>query len=75
MGASGEDVLLSPKARAIFPYSVECKNQERLNLWKAWEQAEANAGSHEPLLIVKRNQRKPLAVMDAEKFIRRQHEN
>jgi len=75
MGASGEDVLLSPKARAIFPYSVECKNQERLNLWGAWEQAEANAGVHEPLLIVKRNQRKPLAVMDAEKFIRRQHEN
>ena len=74
MGASGEDVLLSPRARTIFPYSVECKNQERLNLWKAWEQAEANAGSHEPLLIVKRNKRKPLAVMDAEKFIRRQHE-
>lgn len=44
-------------------------------MWKAWEQAEANAGVHEPLLIVKRNQRKPLAVMDAEKFIRRQHEN
>ncbi len=28
MGASGEDVLLSPLARKKFPFSVECKNVE-----------------------------------------------
>ena len=68
-GAVGEDVMLSPKARAIFPYSIECKNVEKLNLWEAWKQAEANAGGYEPLLIIKRNRQKPLAVVDAEHFI------
>jgi len=38
-------------------------------LWKAWEQAEANAKGHQPLLIVKRNRHKALAVVDAEHFI------
>jgi hypothetical protein len=69
MGAGGEDVMLSPKARAIFPYSIECKNVEKLNLWESWKQAEANAGGYEPLLIIKRNRQKPLAVVDAEHFI------
>ena len=43
MGANGEDIMLSPYARSKFPYSVECKNQEKLNLWKAWEQTQGNA--------------------------------
>ena len=33
MGDSGEDILLSPKSRRLFPFSVECKNQEKLNIW------------------------------------------
>jgi len=32
MGAGGEDVLLSPKARKYFPFSIECKNQEKINV-------------------------------------------
>ena len=32
MGDSGEDILLSPAARKLFPFSVECKNQEKLNI-------------------------------------------
>jgi len=71
MGASGEDIMLSPHARSVFPYSVECKNQERISIWKAYEQAETNAGNHEPLLIIKRNKSKPLAVVDAYHFINR----
>ena len=27
MGAGGEDIMLSPTARAEFPFSIECKNQ------------------------------------------------
>jgi len=69
MGAGGEDVLLSPRARTIFPYSIECKNVERLNLWSAWNQAKANAKGHQPLLFVKRNRLEPLVVMDAKHFI------
>ena len=66
MGASGEDVLLSPKARELFPFSVECKNQEKLNIWSSLEQAEENANDHEPLLVFKRNRSKTYAVLRIE---------
>ena len=69
MGASGEDVMLSPRARVLFPYSVECKNVEKLNIWQAYKQASANSGDYEPIVFVKRNHHKPLAVVDAEHFI------
>jgi len=60
--------MLSPAARLLFPYSIECKNTETLNVWAAWKQACANAGEHEPLLIIKRNRAQPLAVVDAKHF-------
>ena len=66
----GEDVQLSPAARKHFPYSVECKNVEKLNVWAAYEQAEANSGDHEPILIMKKNRKKPLIVIDAEAFFK-----
>ena len=69
MGAGGEDLQLSPAARKKFPYSVECKNVEKLNVWGAYEQAEANSGNHEPLLIMKKNRKKPLVVIDLEAFV------
>ena len=68
MGVSGPDVQLSPRATEVFNFAVECKNQERLNLWEAWNQAEGNCGKREPVLIVKRNGSAPLAVIDAEYF-------
>ena len=71
MGCSGEDVLLSPKARGKFPFSVEAKNTERLNLHRAYSQCVENSKDlHEPLLIVKKNHTRPLAVVDAEWFIK-----
>ena len=69
MGAGGEDVQLSPAARRHFPFAVECKNVEKLNVWNAYEQAEANSGKHEPLLVMKKNRKKPLVVLDAEAFM------
>ena len=69
MGASGEDVMLSPRARVLFPYSVECKNVEKLNIWQAYKQASDNSGGYEPCVFFKRNHHKPLVVVDAEHFI------
>lgn len=68
-GCGGEDLQLSPAARRSFPYSVEAKNCERLNVWAAYEQAAANSGKHEPLLVMKKNRKKPLVVLDAEAFM------
>ena len=70
MGAGGEDIMLSPKARGVFPYSVECKNQESINVWKSYEQAENNSGNYEPVLVMKQNRRDPLVVIDAKHFVK-----
>lgn len=69
MGVSGEDIQLSPKARMLFPFSVEVKNVEKPRLWAYYEQAKANAGKWEPLLFIMKNRTQPVAVMDAKVFI------
>tara|TARA_R100000541_G_scaffold16235_1_gene25833 strand:+ start:9772 stop:10128 length:357 start_codon:yes stop_codon:yes gene_type:complete len=71
MGAGGEDVQLSPAARRLFPYSVECKAHKSFAFYKIMEQAAANSpkGS-EPLVIIKGDRKKPLAVVDAEHFFK-----
>lgn len=52
MGAAGEDVLLSAAARKKFPFSIECKNAERLNIWTALAQAASNAPAAATPLVV-----------------------
>lgn len=69
MGSQGEDVIMGKMTRQMFPYSVECKNVEKLNVWAAYEQADANSGNYEPILVMKKNRKKPLIVMDAEAFM------
>jgi hypothetical protein len=69
MGAGGEDLIMARAARAKFPHSIECKNVEKLNIWDAYEQASANCGDYQPLVIIKKNGKKPLALVDAEYFI------
>ena len=70
MGAGGEDLIMARDARQKFPFSVECKNVERLNVWDAYDQACDNSGDHEPILFMKKNRKKPLVVVDAEWFIK-----
>lgn len=62
-GATGEDLQMSPLARMCFPFSVECKNQETLNIWKALEQAKSNCGAHTPLLVFSRNRSEVYCAM------------
>jgi len=69
MGTGGEDIQLSPKAREKFPFSIECKNTESLNVWKMMEQAEANSKGHIPLGVFKRNGSKCYCVLDLNDFL------
>ena len=69
MGSGGEDIMMAKSAREKFPLSIECKNQQSLNVWKCYQQAEANCGEYEPVLFMKRNNQKPLVVVDAEFFV------
>ncbi len=70
MGAGGEDLIMARAAREKFPHSIECKNVEKLNVWEAYEQAKANCGDYEPIVVMKKNHKKPLIVVDAEYFIK-----
>lgn len=55
MGVSSEDIRLSEAAFKQFPFAVECKNTERLDLWKSIKQTEAQKRIGTPLLVFKRN--------------------
>jgi hypothetical protein len=69
MGSQGEDIIMGRESREKFPYSIECKNQEAVNVWKAYEQASENCKGYEPLVVIKRNRHKPLVLVDAEHFV------
>mgnify|MGYP000328676613 CR=1 FL=1 len=70
MGESGEDIKLSPAARKLIPYSFECKNQEKLSIWEALNQAAENSGDFPPVLIFKRNRSKTYAVIEVDEFLK-----
>ena len=69
MGAGGEDLIMARAAREKFPYSIECKNQEKVNIWESYSQAVENSKDYEPIVVVKRNNHKPLVLVDAEYFV------
>lgn len=70
MGTGGEDIQLSPAARMLFPFAVECKNTEKLAIWDALEQAEANSKGNTPLLVFKRNRSKVYACLELSELIK-----
>jgi len=75
MGASGEDLIMARAAREKFPYSIECKNTEKLNVWSAYEQASANKGNYEPIVVMRKNNKKALVIIDAEYFVNLHKDN
>jgi hypothetical protein len=69
MGAGGEDILLSSAARTAFPYSVECKNVEKIRIWEAIRQAEMNAAHHTPLVAFKKNNHEAWVAIPMDHFM------
>ena len=69
MGERGADVKLSVAGREAFPYAIEAKNTERLNIWAAIRQAERNADGLTPLVVIKRNRSKIWAVIEFERLL------
>lgn len=60
--------MLSPAARKLVPYQIECKNKARSQMHTWYSQA-ASHGKHEPLLIVKQDNDLVLAVVTLEHFL------
>ena len=69
MGAGGEDVQLSPAARKLMPYTIECKNMAKIAVYNYYEQAKTH-GKGEPLVVIKQNHSKPLVIVDADYFFK-----
>ncbi len=69
MGMSGEDIVLSPAAKKLIPYSFECKNKERLNIWQSIEQCEDNSNGSIPVVVIKRNRSKVYAIMEFDEWL------
>lgn len=86
MGAAGEDIQMSPAARWEYPFSIECKNVEKLNIYDALEQAHKNTpkrmtfdkrsmpvgvvNSWTPVVVFKRNNSKTYIALEFEEFLR-----
>ena len=51
--------ITSPK----LPFAIECKNSERFNLWKYWEQTTEQATYKKPLLVHSANHRPIMATL------------
>lgn len=70
MGAGGEDILLSPMARSLFPFSVECKSVARSTVYKYFSQAKENAKENIPLVVLKANRQPELVILELDQFMR-----
>ena len=69
MGQKSTDVVLRGQAQDLFPFSVECKSTEKINLYTDISQAMMNVkGESDWLLIHKRNGSSPIAILDAKAF-------
>ena len=69
VGQQGEDLKLSRIARRLIPYQFEMKNQEKFKtIYSFWDQS-VRHGKYEPVLVIKQNSRRSLAVIDLDQFI------
>jgi hypothetical protein len=71
MGLAGCDILLSKSARELFPFGVECKSQEAIQIWAALEQCEENARKEAliPALVFKRARTHPWVAIPLGDFV------
>lgn len=57
MGGAGTDIILTPAAKKMIPFEIECKNQERFNLNEAMRQAINNTPDGRiPAVVFSKNQ-------------------
>jgi len=69
MGQTGEDVQLSPAARAVIPFQIECKNKKEVAVIN-WLKQAATHGEHIPIVVAKQNHSDPVVVIDALTFFK-----
>ena len=77
MGAGGRDVNLSEAGLHCFNFAVECKSRASIGIYKDYEQACSHSAgtTATPLLVIKQNGYKPLAVLSLDDFMELQSES
>lgn len=71
MGQSGVDVGMSPTARKLCPFDIECKNKETISVWNDFKQAEDNTKEGRvPLLVFTRNRADTYAMLKFEDLLK-----
>ena len=71
VGENNADIkLLSHTAKKFLPYSVECKNRNDFKgIYNGFRQAVKHS-PREPVLVIKTNREKPLAIIDLDHFFK-----
>lgn len=69
MGCIGSDLMLSPKAKKLFPYDVECKNQEKFSIWSTIQQSRGRVNDGRYAIFFKRNRFEPHVVLKLKDFL------
>ena len=73
MGAAGEDLQLSTKARTLLQSAFECKSRRRIAVYRDYEQAQEHASktkAAEPVVVIKENGKDPLALISLDWFLK-----
>ena len=68
-GQNGEDLKLSKTARRLIPFQFEAKSQQKFKVLYSFYDQASRHGRHEPVLVVKQNTRRALAVIDLDQFV------
>jgi hypothetical protein len=68
-GVTGSDLTMSLRALEVFPYDVESKNVEKLNIWDALDQVTKRAGRLSPLVVFSRNRADTYVALRADDFL------
>ena len=68
-GENGEDLKISRIGRRLISYQFECKSQEKFKILYSFYDQSCRHGKHEPVLVIKQNTRRALAVIDLDQFI------
>lgn len=72
MGQAGADIILRGEAGKKFPFSIECKSSESLNLVGTIEQVKSNTKPNQDWIIVHKKKAipNPIVIMDWDCFER-----
>ena len=68
MGAGGEDILLSPRARKLLPWNIEVKRKKKIGAVRFMEQADYH-GKYKPVAFFREDRGKWYACLEADELL------